>query len=49
MAGLPVRYEAFADRPYTAAGTLVDRRRTALTDAGVPLGPFAGGVDRLSA
>ncbi|WP_309109899.1 5-oxoprolinase subunit PxpA [Saccharothrix sp.] len=27
VAGLPVRYEAFADRAYTAMGTLVDRRR----------------------
>ncbi|MFI9810993.1 LamB/YcsF family protein [Saccharothrix variisporea] len=27
VAGLPVRFEAFADRAYTALGTLVDRRR----------------------
>lgn len=105
VAGLPVRYEAFADRAYTAVGTLVDRRRpgavlhdvgaiaarcvelategrvravggqvlrmpvdsirvhgdspgavavvravrSALSEAGVALGPFSGGVDRLSA
>ncbi|NUT97059.1 MAG: LamB/YcsF family protein [Saccharothrix sp.] len=27
VAGLPVRFEAFADRAYTSLGTLVDRRR----------------------